>query len=75
MQLECHDVGVDTSSVGTATDPECLGPCEPGTSVMLEGIVWHETENGMYSKLVLVNFNMNVYLFDVCMSTRHHCKA
>ncbi|CAL1687205.1 unnamed protein product [Lasius platythorax] len=37
------DVCVGTS-VGTITEPECLGPCEPGTSVTLEGIVWHETE-------------------------------
>lgn len=34
-------------SVGTITEPDCLGPCEPGTSVMLEGIVWQETEGGM----------------------------
>jgi len=31
------------TSVGTITEPDCLGPCEPGTSVTLEGIVWHET--------------------------------
>ncbi|KAG8230481.1 hypothetical protein J437_LFUL013523 [Ladona fulva] len=37
------DVCVGTS-VGTITEPDCLGPCEPGTSVTLEGIVWHETE-------------------------------
>lgn len=40
------DVCVGTS-VGTITEPDCLGPCEPGTSVTLEGIVWHETEGGM----------------------------
>ena len=34
------------TTVGTVTEPDCLGPCEPGTSVTLEGIVWHETENG-----------------------------
>ena len=36
----------DTSHIGIMTDPDCLGPCEPGTSVVLEGIVWQETENG-----------------------------
>lgn len=46
MQPEVHDIGIDTCSVGVITEPECLGPCEPGTSVTLEGIVWHETENG-----------------------------
>lgn len=40
---ESVDVCVGTS-VGTITEPDCLGPCEPGTSVTLEGIVWHETE-------------------------------
>lgn len=40
------DVCVGTS-IGTITEPDCLGPCEPGTSVTLEGIVWHETEGGM----------------------------
>ncbi|XP_022257251.1 zinc finger protein 608-like isoform X2 [Limulus polyphemus] len=35
------------TSVSTWTDPECLGPCEPGTSVLLEGIVWQETEEGV----------------------------
>lgn len=43
-----QDVAVETCSVGTVTDPDCLGPCEPGTAVTLEGIVWQETENGTY---------------------------
>ena len=42
---ELVDMCVGTS-VGTITEPDCLGPCEPGTSVTLEGIVWHETEGG-----------------------------
>ncbi len=33
------------------TDPDCLGPMDPGASVTLEGIVWHETENGMYYRV------------------------
>ncbi len=41
-----HDVGVETCSVGVVTDPDCLGPCEPGSSVTLEGIIWQETDNG-----------------------------
>lgn len=36
------------TSVGTVTEPDCLGPCEPGTSVTLEGIVWQETDGGAY---------------------------
>ena len=40
------DACVGTCSASTMTEPECLGPCEPGTAVTLEGIVWHETEGG-----------------------------
>jgi hypothetical protein len=43
---ETRDVSVDACHVGIVTDPDCLGPCEPGTTVTLEGIVWNETENG-----------------------------
>lgn len=50
---------VRTRSIGTNTqdggisgalegDSACLGPCQPGTSVNLEGIVWHETEEGKF---------------------------
>lgn len=28
------------------TEPDKLGPLEPGTAVKLNGIVWHETEKG-----------------------------
>ena len=41
------------TSVATITDPDCLGPCEPGTSVTLEGIVWHETEGGMELLIII----------------------
>jgi len=37
----------------TLTDPDCLGPCEPGTSVVLEGLVWAESNNGMYTQPVV----------------------
>ena len=32
--------------MGTITDPESLGACEPGTAISLEGIVWNETKGG-----------------------------
>jgi len=35
--------------VGTLTDPESLGACEPGTAISLEGIVWNETKGGLLS--------------------------
>lgn len=59
---EMVDACVGTS-VGTITEPDCLGPCEPGTSVTLEGIVWHETEGGkfklifMRGKIALMQFS------------------
>ena len=43
---DTKDATTDTSHMAIMTDPDCLGPCEPGTSVVLEGIVWQETENG-----------------------------
>nr|XP_008533245.1 PREDICTED: zinc finger protein 609 isoform X1 [Equus przewalskii] len=48
IMVRTRSVGVNTCDVALATEPECLGPCEPGTSVNLEGIVWQETEDGMW---------------------------
>ena len=40
-------VGTDGHvSQGTLLEPDSLGPCEPGTTVSLEGIVWQETQGG-----------------------------
>merc|ERR1711990_1189935 len=38
-----------TQEVGTVTEPESLGPCEPGTAINLDGIVWNETKGGLLS--------------------------
>ena len=43
------DAGTSTDAA-TLTEPEWLGPCEPGTAVNLEGIVWHETDAGELSR-------------------------
>ena len=49
------DASVGTE-IGTMTEPDCLGPLDPGTSVTLEGIVWNETDGGKRSlKRVIVN--------------------
>ena len=50
----CHDGAISQPRIvngfemeqGTMTDPESLGPCEPGTAVKLQGIVWQETDKG-----------------------------
>ena len=34
------------NEMATMTDPDTLGPCEPGTAVKLEGIVHHVTDRG-----------------------------
>ena len=39
------DASVSTE-MATMTEPDSLGPMDPGSSVTLEGIVWNETENG-----------------------------
>ena len=46
------DASVGTE-MGTMTEPECIGPLDPGTSVTLEGIVWHETDGGILSILII----------------------
>ena len=37
-----------SSDIGVMTEPDALGPCEPGTSVHLDGIVWHESDTGEF---------------------------
>lgn len=46
IMVRTRSIAVNTADASLATEPECLGPCEPGTSVNLEGIVWQETEDG-----------------------------
>lgn len=64
-----QDVCIGTS-VGTVTEPDCLGPCEPGTSVTLEGIVWHETESGKESLLTIILYRICILLFDIGLFIR-----
>lgn len=55
IMVRTRSVGVNTCDVALATEPECLGPCEPGTSVNLEGIVWQETDDGRCSPVTYVS--------------------
>ncbi|XP_064475234.1 zinc finger protein 608-like [Ornithodoros turicata] len=66
---ERKDSGVLCSSVGTITEPDCLGPCEPGTSVTLEGIVWQETHGGVL--VVNVTWRGKTYVGTLLDCTRH----
>lgn len=67
--VERRDSGVLCTSVGTITEPDCLGPCEPGTSVTLEGIVWQETEGGVL--VVNVTWRGKTYVGTLLDCTRH----
>lgn len=50
LTVRTRSIGTNTQDGGISGalegDPASLGPCQPGTSVNLEGIVWHETEEG-----------------------------
>ncbi|XP_075388207.1 zinc finger protein 609 isoform X2 [Tenrec ecaudatus] len=69
IMVRTRSVGVNTCDVALATEPECLGPCEPGTSVNLEGIVWQETEDGML--VVNVTWRNKTYVGTLLDCTRH----
>ncbi|KAK7486824.1 hypothetical protein BaRGS_00021971 [Batillaria attramentaria] len=64
-----QDASTETCSVGVVTEPECLGPCEPGTSVTLEGIVWQETENGVL--VINVTWRGKTYVGTLLDATKH----
>ncbi|OON22545.1 hypothetical protein X801_01555 [Opisthorchis viverrini] len=42
-QVTCVDAATSTSGLSTVTEPDPLGPCEAGTKVVVEGVVWLET--------------------------------
>ncbi|CAF1246554.1 unnamed protein product [Adineta steineri] len=62
------DASVETVSIGLATEPDQLGPCEPGTSVVLEGIVWNETDSGVL--VVNVTWRGKTYVGTLLDSTQ-----
>ncbi|XP_038078703.1 zinc finger protein 608-like [Patiria miniata] len=68
-KVTTHSVAIDTSDMSTLTDPDCLGPCEPGTSVNLEGIVWHETDQGVL--VVNVTWRNKTYVGTLLDCTKH----
>jgi hypothetical protein len=48
---------VDQSSI---TDESSFGSCEPGTNVVLQGIVWNETDKGKKET------KLNIFFFKKC---------
>ncbi|XP_051918214.1 zinc finger protein 609-like [Hippocampus zosterae] len=69
IMVRTRSLAVNTADAAQATEPECLGPCEPGTSVNLEGIVWQETEDGML--VVNVTWRNKTYVGTLLDCTRH----
>ncbi|KAK1176281.1 zinc finger protein 608-like isoform X1 [Acipenser oxyrinchus oxyrinchus] len=69
LLVRTRSMGVNTCEAGVVTEPECLGPCEPGTSVNLEGIVWHETEEGVL--VVNVTWRNKTYVGTLLDCTKH----
>lgn len=63
IMVRTRSVGVNTCDVALATEPECLGPCEPGTSVNLEGIVWQETEDGKCHRRAFCSLTMSFWSY------------
>lgn len=57
------------TDAATITEPESLGPCEPGTAVTLEGIVWHETMEGIL--VVNVTWRGKTYVGTLLDCARH----
>ncbi|XP_077953486.1 zinc finger protein 609-like isoform X2 [Gasterosteus aculeatus] len=69
IMVRTRSVAVNTADAELAKETECLGPCEPGTSVNLEGIVWQETEDGML--VVNVTWRNKTYVGTLLDCTRH----
>lgn len=69
LVVRTRSIGTNTQDGGVSGalegDSACLGPCQPGTSVNLEGIVWHETEEGKnccnFKMLVVPNYMSKLY--------------
>ena len=58
---------VDQSSI---TDESAFGSCEPGTSVVLQGIVWNETDKGKLEEKMNNEYIHSSSCFFVYLSSR-----
>uniref|UniRef100_A0AAV2MPT8 C2H2-type domain-containing protein n=1 Tax=Knipowitschia caucasica TaxID=637954 RepID=A0AAV2MPT8_KNICA len=69
-QVCMRSVGTNTQERAT-TEGELpqRGPCQPGTSVNLEGIVWHETQEGVL--VVNVTWRKRTYVGTLLDCTKH----
>ncbi len=59
-----------TNDQSSVTDESSFGSCEPGTSVVLQGIVWNETDKG---KQILPIFHLPFFfLNDRCTCRQYY---
>uniref|UniRef100_A0A8C6SS97 C2H2-type domain-containing protein n=1 Tax=Neogobius melanostomus TaxID=47308 RepID=A0A8C6SS97_9GOBI len=69
-QVQTRSVGTNTQERGpSAAELPQRGPCQPGTSVNLEGIVWHETQEGVL--VVNVTWRKRTYVGTLLDCTKH----
>ncbi|XP_028852726.1 zinc finger protein 608 [Denticeps clupeoides] len=69
LHVATRSIGTNTQEAGKACDAGSAGPCQPGTSVNLEGIVWHETEEGVL--VVNVTWRKRTYVGTLLDCTKH----
>ncbi|TPP58048.1 Zinc finger protein, partial [Fasciola gigantica] len=73
IKSEPRSVGVNTVledlCKATITEPDLLGPCEPGTTICLNGIVWLETTTGVL--VVNVTWRGRTYIGTLLDATQH----
>ncbi|XP_069025497.1 zinc finger protein 608 isoform X3 [Embiotoca jacksoni] len=73
LAVRTRSIGTNTQDGGIAGalegDSACLGPCQPGTSVNLQGIIWHETEEGVL--VVNVTWRKRTYVGTLLDCTKH----
>ncbi|CAH8585700.1 unnamed protein product [Heterobilharzia americana] len=72
VKPERRCTGVNTlldNCKATLTEPDLLGPCEPGTTICLNGIVWLETTTGVL--VVNVTWRGRTYIGTLLDATQH----
>ncbi|XP_066499740.1 zinc finger protein 608 [Hoplias malabaricus] len=69
LTIKTRSVGTNTQEAERAIESNYMEPCQPGTSVNLEGIVWHETDEGVL--VVNVTWRKRTYVGTLLDCTKH----
>uniref|UniRef100_A0A9J8CHG2 Zinc finger protein 608 n=1 Tax=Cyprinus carpio carpio TaxID=630221 RepID=A0A9J8CHG2_CYPCA len=69
LSVKTRSVGTNTQEAEKTFESSYMEPCQPGTSVNLEGIVWHETEEGVL--VVNVTWRKRTYVGTLLDCTKH----